>query len=71
MTLSDSEIDVTLATKSRDKGSRVKVASVTGRVARFALWRVPQSRDSFSEQSAAVFYATLTRVRVARQKTQV
>jgi len=37
-------------------------------VSHVASWRVAQSRDSFSEYSAALFCATLTRVRVARQR---
>jgi len=35
-------------------------------VSHVASWRVAQSRDSFSEYSAALLYVTLTRVRVAR-----
>jgi len=53
------------ATLTRDKGSRMCRASKS------QVWQgishVAQSRDSFSEYSAALFYATLTRVKNARQ----
>ena len=50
--------DVTPATKSQ----------VWQGVSHVASWRVTQSRDSFSEQNAALFYVTLTCVKDARQR---
>jgi len=61
-----------LATKSRDFDERQGVArqvrSVTGRVARCDVACRTVARDLVSEQSVALFYATLTRVKSRAQR---
>ena len=61
--------DVTPATKLRDFDARQGIASVTGRVARCVMARRTVARLVFRiEHCAALFYATLMRVRVVRQR---